>query len=238
MLFNVDVAEGIGNEEQLFSLVDAANVCCGAHAGSLQETERVLVLSKSYGIKVGAHPSYPDSENFGRVQMSISPEELKKSIKSQLSQFFSLAYKHQIDVFHVKPHGALYHAIGHDRQIASLFFEVLVELDFKGSVVGSMESLYDEFCKIYGYDFLPEAFADRVHLSAGKLKPRSEPNALLNTADAVWSQVKNIMDGYIFCEEVKHQISAKTICFHGDHAGAVELLTEVKTQLIRSGLSN
>ena len=90
MLFNVDAGEGFKNEELLLPYVDLVNVSCGSHAGSLEETKRIMLLANQMGVGVGAHPSYPDREDFGRIVPAITHQELEKSLSQQLKDFFKI----------------------------------------------------------------------------------------------------------------------------------------------------
>lgn len=234
MLFNVDAGEGFGNEEELFKYVDLANISCGAHAGSLEETQRVMLLAHKLGVKIGAHPSFPDPENFGRVVPSINHQELKKSLTNQLKHFFSMAETHGLTVFHVKPHGALYHEVARNEKIAQLFFEVLKELEFKGAVIGLPNSLFEEYCVQWGFVLLNEAFADRRYLPNGSLMSRSENGAVIKDQKEINEQVKQLMvHGRVTAGDDFVNLKTETICFHGDHKDSELIVREVKKALVK-----
>ena len=109
---NVDMGEGFNVEEKLMPLISSCNISCGAHAGDTSEIKRVVGLAKINGVKIGAHPSYPDRKNFGRISMKITRSELKKSVKNQLLGFVQ-QLDHPKDLNHIKPHGALYLSLIH-----------------------------------------------------------------------------------------------------------------------------
>lgn len=233
MLFNVDAGEGFGNEEQLLPYVDLVNISCGAHAGSVREMERVILLANEYQVKIGAHPSFPDLKNFGRVVSPISHQELKKSLIKQLGDFFSVTEKHGLAVFHIKPHGALYHEVAKNDEVAKLFFQVLKEFDFKGCVIGLPNSLFREYCKAGNIKFLNEAFADRAYMKNGDLVPRSKKGSVLKTQKEVSEQVVGIVKNKTVNSITQEQIfiEADTICFHGDHVGCEVMLKRVREAL-------
>ena len=118
---NCDVGEGVGNEEALFPLISSCNIACGGHAGSKESIVFCLELAKKYNVKVGAHPSYPDKENFGRVSMNLSDDELILGIKQQMQLFMSLCSQMNVELHHIKPHGALYNDIAKDEHLAKTF---------------------------------------------------------------------------------------------------------------------
>lgn len=233
MTFNVDIAEGIGNEYLLLPHVDLCNISCGAHAGSIEETRRAIILAQNHNVKIGAHPSYPDRENFGRVILDISIKDLKESITSQLSTFLSLCNEQEATLNHIKPHGALYHQIATNELVAGLFFDVINELSINFSIIGSPNSLFEKYCLKYNLDFIPEVFADRTYEDNGSLRKRTLPNATLSSQKEINEQV------LLFKEEQKVKtitgkiisIKGKTICFHGDHTGCELILENCKTYI-------
>ena len=232
MFFNVDAGEGFNNEHLLFPYVDAVNISCGSHAGDLRETENVILLAKQHGVKIGAHPSYPDKENFGRRVLPISHKVLKKSLRDQLSSFFKISERYAVNVHHVKPHGALYHQVATDNDIAILFFDVLKELNFSGGVMGMSNTLFPEFCDRYGVEFLAEAFADRQYEPNGALRNRTREGAVLSNQDEINHQVKKLLeDNHVLTKEGFIKIEAKTICFHGDHVGSETIIKNVRSFL-------
>ena len=118
------MGEGFNVEEKLMPLISSCNISCGAHAGSSLEIRRVAGLAKINAVKIGAHPSYPDRKNFGRISMKITRSELKKSIKNQLLRFVQ-QLDHPKDLNHIKPHGALYNDCVKDKNIAQIIVEIV-----------------------------------------------------------------------------------------------------------------
>lgn len=122
---NCDVGEGFNNESLLMPYLSSCNIACGAHAGSLEIIEKTMLLAKKHEVKIGAHPSFPDQENFGRKMMNISSEALQKSIESQLRTVKQCAEKLNLKIHHVKAHGALYNYIAKDTLIAEVFVKAV-----------------------------------------------------------------------------------------------------------------
>lgn len=235
MLFNVDVGEGTGHDAELLPFVQLCNVSCGAHAGSSEQISSTIQLAKKAKVKVGAHPSYPDREHFGRRVMDISPADLRISLKAQLESLLDICKLHDVVLSHVKPHGALYHQVAHQEEVSEVFFKVLQELQLSVPVIGLGNTLFEQNCEKFGFDFMSEAFADRRYVSSGFLMDRTQPGAVLNTQEQVNRQLLLLinqqkaltMDGQLI------PVPFDTICFHGDHSGAVEILKGVHLFLNR-----
>ena len=123
---NIDMGEGMGNENELMPLINSCNIACGGHAGSSEEMQRVIDLAIKYKVKIGAHPSYPDRENFGRVSIQISEKKLVQSLKDQLYSFMELL-EDKKQLHHVKPHGALYNDCVKNPEVAEIVLNVIEE---------------------------------------------------------------------------------------------------------------
>jgi len=230
---NCDVGEGVGNEADLFPYISSCNLSCGAHAGDVETMIKVIALAKVHGIKIGAHPSYPDRENFGRVTMPITTEELKKSIVSQIQQLKVLVNTAGLELHHIKAHGALYNDISKDRQLAISFLDCI--------------SPYKDSCKLYapygsvvakeatrlGFSIVYEAFGDRNYNPDLSLVSRKEPEALIlkpeRVLDHVVSMVKN--DKVTSVNGIIIPINASTICIHGDTPSALQILMYLSNEL-------
>lgn len=226
MTFNVDIAEGIGNEELLLPYVDLCNISCGIHAGSLEETRNAIILAKKMNIKVGAHPSYPDRKNFGRRKLNISKDALKQSIKHQLSSFKDICVNENVLINHVKPHGALYHEIANSNNIAHIFFDVLKELSLCKTVIGVPNSLFKTYCNAYDFKFIAEGFADRAYEKNGSLRQRTLQGAVLSNQSEINEQVYNLIKHKSIRTFDNHLLimPVDTICFHGDHNTSGKIL--------------
>src|SRR5829696_9815900 len=105
---NCDMGEGIGNDEAIMPFITSANIACGYHAGNEETMRRTILVAKKHNVHIGAHPSFPDKENFGRTEMHCTPDEVYHLIYQQLQLFKSIADAYEVLFHHVKPHGALY----------------------------------------------------------------------------------------------------------------------------------
>ena len=122
---NCDVGEGVANEELLMPYIQACNIACGEHAGDIATMHTVVALAKKYQVEIGAHPSYPDRENFGRISMEMPEAEFIKTIQKQISNLAEIVAFHHTKITHIKPHGALYNDIAKNTQKAQLFLKAI-----------------------------------------------------------------------------------------------------------------
>ncbi len=111
---NCDMGEGIGNDEQLMPFISSASIACGYHAGDEQTMQQTVDLCLKYNVAIGAHPSFPDKENFGRTEMNFSPEEIYKLVTAQVNNLSKMVKAKGAALHHIKPHGALYNMAAGD----------------------------------------------------------------------------------------------------------------------------
>ncbi|HVF97224.1 MAG TPA: LamB/YcsF family protein, partial [Flavisolibacter sp.] len=130
---NCDMGEGIGNDEAIMPFITSANIACGYHAGDEETMGATILLAKGYGVRIGAHPSFFDRENFGRTEMKRSPEEVYDLLQKQLLLFKKTADECGTAIHHVKPHGALYNMAARDKDMAAAVANAVK--DFDASVI-------------------------------------------------------------------------------------------------------
>ncbi len=182
---NCDIGEGIGNEPDLLPLISSCNIACGGHAGNDDSIIECLKLAKKHNVLVGAHPSYPDRENFGRISMDISDSDLTDAIQAQLNNFISKCNTEQIKLHHIKPHGALYNDIAKDAKKAALFLNTISKFKSDIFLYVPYDSVVQKMAISEGFKVKREAFADRNYTSDLNLVSRKEDNALITDADDV-----------------------------------------------------
>jgi UPF0271 protein len=224
---NCDVGElPDAPEETLMPLVSSANVACGGHAGSQAMMERTIRLAMRYGVSVGAHPGYPDRENFGRTELLMTPDEIGQSVCEQIAALAKVAGPLGCRLHHVKPHGALYNAAVKNRAIARAIAAGVrlfgSEMPLVGLAGTEMLCVWEEA----GFPVLAEAFADRAYETDGTLRPRNLPGALITDPDQAAEQALRIALGGV----------AQTICIHSDTPDAVEIARAVRQRLFREGI--
>jgi 5-oxoprolinase (ATP-hydrolysing) subunit A len=218
------MGEGIGNEAQLMPFINSANIACGFHAGDVMTMQHTIALCLQYKVNIGAHPSFPDRENFGRTAMQLSAEEIYQLIAKQLLVINKVATTCDAKLHHVKPHGALYNMAAKDAGIAKAIAQAVKDFDASLICYGLSGSVMNTEANKMGLQTLDEVFADRTYQSDGSLTPRTQPNALLLEKDAVIKQVLQMVQHNevttISGENIF--IKAGTVCIHGDGAHAVD----------------
>ncbi len=230
---NCDMGEGVGNEALLLPLISSCNIACGAHAGDIQTMRKVVRLAKKYDVKVGAHPSYPDRENFGRVSMIISDEELIRTLQGQLQTLEKILKEEQLSLYHIKPHGALYNDLAKNRALSMAFLKAIVKYRDNVFLYLPPNSVVAEIAERQKYQIRYEAFADRNYNNDGSLVSRALPNALLTIPQEVLSHLISM----VYKKEVvtpngqRVPIKADTYCVHGDTVNALQILTYLAQEL-------
>jgi UPF0271 protein len=223
------MGEGIGNDELIMPFIHTANIACGYHAGDEKTMWQTIELAIKHNVKIGAHPSFYDKENFGRTEIKISVEEIYELVTQQLILLNEIAMEFNTKLHHVKPHGALYNMSAKDASIAKSIAKAIKDFDSTLIVYGFSGSLSIAEAKAMGLQTANEVFADRTYQDDGSLTPRSQPNALLNDADKLVQQVLQIINtGTVTTVNGKTiPIIADTICIHGDGKHAVEFAKRI-----------
>ena len=230
---NCDLGEGVDNELDIMRMISSCSIACGGHAGNLETMERVVDLAKLNGVLVGAHPSYPDKENFGRVSISISAEALKRSIKEQIESLVVILKTRNMELNHIKPHGALYNDIVKDRGLAQLFLESIGAYREKVVLYVPYASEIAKLAKETGYRVKYEAFADRNYNQDLTLVTRKAPNALIQDPHEVLDHIMLMVNkGMVKTTSgTAIKLLADTYCIHGDSPAALQILMYLSQQL-------
>ena len=218
---SADLGEGSPGEEEIWPLITSANVACGGHIGDDHSMREAARLARDYGVRFGAHPSYPDPENFGRKSLSMSPDDLRAALIAQISALAAFAPVH-----HVKPHGALYNDAHKDRALADV---IISALDPSIAIVCPDHSQIAAAARDAGVRVIREAFADRRYEPDGSLTPRSIPGSTL-TIDEAASQAALLVDesAVITRDGTRIEIAFDTICIHADMPNAVDRLRAIR----------
>jgi UPF0271 protein len=223
---NCDLGEGVAWEEDIFPFVDVASLACGGHFGTQESLDASLALALKYNKKVGAHPSYPDRENFGRVSIPISIEELIESIRQQIEWFTKSARAHNLSLDHIKFHGALYNDAAKDSDLANPLTDFLLENYPQTPLLVPPHSELEKHAQEKGLSIRLEVFADRAYTADYLLSSRTLQGSLLKDITSVEPQVKRLLlEGELLSlEGIRLPIQADTLCFHGDNPGIVDFL--------------
>lgn len=221
---NCDMGEGIGNDKAIMPFISSANIACSYHAGNEKTIWQTIELAIKHNVSIGAHPSFLDRENFGRLEINLSPEEVYELVTQQLILFNEIATSLDVKMHHVKPHGALYNMSAKDVLIANAIAKAIKDFDSQLILFGLSGSHSIHEAKTIGLKTASEVFADRTYQDDGSLTPRSQPNALIEEADIAVKQVlQMIKEGTATTISGKEiPLIAETICIHGDGKHAVE----------------
>ena len=230
---NCDMGEGIGNDEAIMPFITSANIACGYHAGNEETMRRTILLAKKHNVHIGAHPSFPDKENFGRTEMHCTPDEVYHLIYQQLQLFKSIVDECGAEFHHVKPHGALYNMAARDAQLANAFSKAVKDFDCNLVVYGLSNSYLISEAKSLGLSAKQEVFADRTYQEDGSLTPRSQANALIDDEEKAVQQILQMVQQKtvtaVSGKEVP--IVAETVCIHGDGKHAVQFAERLHRSL-------
>lgn len=235
---NVDLAEGCGNDEALLALVTSANVACGLHAGDFNEMRKAIRWAKQHQVRVGAHPSFPDRENFGRTEMQLPDDELVACLGYQLGAMKALCDQEQVALTYVKPHGALYNQAARDPHLARLIATTVKQFDPNLKLMGLSGSLMLDVAEQVGLVTISEVFADRHYLASGALVPRSRNDALVeNDEEAIAQVLQMVLEGTVpSVDGGDIPIKAESICLHGDGKHAIEFAQKIREALQQQGI--
>jgi 5-oxoprolinase (ATP-hydrolysing) subunit A len=236
---NCDMGEGMGTDAAMVPYITSASIACGGHYGDVQTIAAAIQLCNQYGVAVGAHPSYPDTINFGRHSLALPMDGLLQSLFEQISLFQSVCGMLGVTMHHIKPHGALYNDMANDKALATAFAQ-WVRQHWPPTVVYMLSgSPGSTILQQHGLTVAQEAFADRTYTDAGTLTPRSQPQALHGTAAAAVAQVLNM----VHRQRVQSTggqwlpLVAETICLHSDTPGAADMAATLHGQLTAAGIS-
>jgi UPF0271 protein len=238
MLLNCDLGESYGYwaiaaDPLVMPHIDMANIACGYHAGDPHVMQKTIALAKQYQVKIGAHPSYPDRQGFGRRSMQIAPDEIESLIIYQLGALAGMCKSQNCQVSYLKPHGALYNDMMKNDEVLSAIFSAMQK--YEPTMPLLMMATSDNNCfklkaESYGVKVMFEAFADRAYDDEGFLIARNiegavlkKPNDILNRATQLKARgtIQSI-NGKTICME------AETLCVHGDNEQAVQMIQSLK----------
>jgi len=215
-------------EADILKYVSSANIACGGHAGT-RETMRVTVReAKAQGVNIGAHPGYPDKVNFGRKSMrlnsDIAPDTLRNSLREQIITLAEIASDEGMALTYVKPHGAAYNDAVTNEDHANLIADVIAKIDSNLIFMGGPNSAMGKAAEAHGLEFISEGFIDRRYTDEGHLQSRAIDGAIITNQSDRMSQAKSLVTSQTVHTASGNilNISARSLCLHGDSAGAVE----------------
>lgn len=235
---NCDLGEGGKHDADLMPLISACNIACGGHAGNIDTMHRTVQLAMEKNVEIGAHPSYPDKENFGRKSMEMSAEDLKLSIEAQVISLKQIVEAEGGKLTHIKLHGALYNDAAKDENIAKTVLEAIELLEENYCLYVPINSKIASIA-MGKFDVFFEAFGDRNYEADYSLVSRSKLNAIIDQKESVFEHVFSIFrDKKIIAvsgEEL--ECKADTFCIHSDTKSAVEILKYLHKKFAEKGIS-
>ena len=216
--FNADLGEGCASDRALLQLVSSANIACGFHAGDAATMLQSVRWAQEFGVAIGAHPSFPDRENFGRTAMQLPAETVYAQVVYQVGALKALAESEGATLVHVKPHGMLYNQSARDPLLADAIARAVKAVDAGLILVGLANSVSIEVAKRVGLKTRQEVFADRGYQADGALVPRGQPGAMIDSEDrAIAQTLAMVQQGRV--QSVDGQwvaLQAESVCLHGD----------------------
>lgn len=229
----------MGNDAALMDYVSSVNIACGFHAGDASTIRQTVETAINKGVNIGAHPSYPDLQGFGRREMKLSANEVFDIVLYQVSALKGICEAFGAKLNHVKPHGALYNTAAKNAETARAIAEAVKKIDKNLVFYGLSGSFLIFEAEKLGLQTASEVFADRTYQTDGTLTPRTEPNALIHDSKQAIAQVLEM----IFEQKVtatngeKVSLKAETICIHGDGAHALEFAKKINADLTECGIN-
>jgi UPF0271 protein len=240
---NCDMGEGfgawkMGDDAALLDHVTSANIACGFHAGDPGTIRRTVELALKKGVAVGAHPSLPDLQGFGRRRMNISAEEAYDMVLYQVGALAGFAVACGGKLAHVKPHGALYNMAAKDAQLAQAIARAVKNFDPGLVLFGLAGSELVRAGKQAGLKTASEVFADRTYQPDGSLTPRTQADAMIHDPAVAIAQVMRMArEGKVkSLDGPDVAVEADTLCIHGDEPGAVEFARRIRAALDADGV--
>ncbi|MEN4888413.1 5-oxoprolinase subunit PxpA [Erwinia billingiae] len=227
---NADLGEGCANDRDLLQLVSSANIACGFHAGDAQTMRQSVLWALEFGVAIGAHPSFPDRENFGRTRMQLPAETVYAQMIYQIGALQAIARSEGGKLVHVKPHGMLYNQAAQEPELADAIARAVKAVDPALVLVGLANSESIRAGKALGLTTREEVFADRGYQADGSLVPRSQPGALIDSdQQAIEQTLSMIQQGKVKSLSGEWvNVNADTVCLHGDGAHAMAFAAQLR----------
>ena len=240
MKLNCDLGESFGSWQMGLDLdvmphIDMANIACGFHAGDADVMARTLTLAKQHNVTIGAHPSYPDLQGFGRRSMALSHSEIVNCMRYQIAALDGMALSAGVKLSYVKPHGALYNDMMTKPAVFSAVLEAVAGYykPLKLMILATaQQQTFAEQAKALGVPLIFEAFADRRYTDEGTLMPRSESGAVLHGAKMLTQVAQLVKQGSVTTASGQQlALRADTLCVHGDNKAAISQIQQIRALL-------
>lgn len=221
---NADLGEGCPYDSQMMPFLSSANIACGFHAGDPQTMAQAIEQAVAHNVSIGAHPGFPDKENFGREELSLTPQAIYEDCVYQIGALQALCQTFGKSVRYLKPHGALYNMACRDEGIAKPIIACaqMFEIPVLGLPNSKLQDMARGKCR-----FVAEGFADRRYTADGFLVARSEHNAFVQGVTEAKEQLQWLLES----------MGVESICIHGDNPSALQFVKELRAELIQEGFT-
>ncbi|MDA0829673.1 MAG: 5-oxoprolinase subunit PxpA [Proteobacteria bacterium] len=240
---NCDLGEYRSIEEErkeiaIMPYLSSTNIACGIHAGDHSPIRSTARRAAEHDLGVGAHPSFPDRDNFGRKAMNLLDDKLREVVRRQIEEFVNHALAVGAVMTHVKAHGALYNMAAVDINMATIICEKIKDFNADLFVFGLANSCWVGAAEAVGIELVAEAFADRRYLSGCELVPRTNQQALIKDVEDAEQQVIRLIEQNLVTSlgDVNYGVAPGTICIHGDGVNALSIVSNLRFSLTKRGI--
>jgi len=230
---NADLGEGCSTDAAILELVSSINIACGVHAGNAETMQNLVRAARARAIAIGAHPSFPDREHFGRREMQLPLPVVRAELLYQIGALDAIARAEGAELAHVKPHGALYNQAAREPELAQCIARAVRDFNPRLKVMALAGSPMIDVLRAEGLQPIAEGFADRGYRPNGQLAPRGTPGALIDDTDAMLAQVLSLVRTGTVTAQDGSLVSLRvdSICLHGDGPHALEFARAIRTRL-------
>jgi len=232
------MGENRGNDSAVIKFISSANIACGGHAGDEDTMKRTVSLAVSNNVMTGAHPGYPDRDNFGRNETGMDNEAISHEVVTQINRLKKIVDSEGSAISHIKLHGALYNKAASDYDLMYHISEIIL-LEFGPIPIFTLAgSVSEKAISASGGVFFSEGFADRAYDDYGKLVSRKLDGAILHDENFIAKRVLNIIKARKVTSLLGHivNLSVDTICVHGDTPGAVQMAATINEELLKNNI--
>lgn len=241
---NCDLAEGRTKEDAdkdalLMPYLSSCNIACGGHAGNTKTIEYAINDALEKRLKIGAHPGYPDPDNFGRKTIEYTEKEVLAFLKEQMDTFLTIADKNKARLNHIKLHGALYNDVEDNIELANIIVDYIAESFSDIEIYGLAQGAFQKVCEEKQLNFIPEGFMDRRYTPDNKLTARTIAGAMITEDELCIEQaialakkqsIKSITGEWVLPK-------VKTICLHGDNKNALNIAEKLNKAFSENNIS-
>ena len=223
---NADLGEGANIEKLIMPFLSSCSIACGGHTGDVNSMSEAVKIAVEHNVKIGAHPSYPDKDGFGRIPINISNKDLSKSLISQINSLNQILNDFKINLDHIKPHGALYNLSAKNYDLAMLIIEVVTQNYDGVYLYVPSGSLIEKLALENNVKIKKEVFLDRNYNSDNSLVSRDNENAIIKSSKLMFDRIENLTkNGFLLSVSGKKiNLQADTFCIHGDSPNIVDYL--------------